>query len=735
MSTQSTLTTFYSARKRSSIDEIKKHAKVRIIDDCNSDQRIFERTEEQGTVLLLQKTREIVASNVSEGVSINIQKSGGSKPFVATLKSTKKSRIKLDVPKGKGKTTKSICKSRQKSLKDVFANLDARNKEISNLEERPVEIQNPTKEPVSEADPSKDDAVQGEQKNDNIEKQSKSPRKRTVTFEKKGTLSPVKVNDSKRSLFEAAIGRENANSAKGSNSESHEKNNQASAASGSLTKMSRKELSLGEIRGRIIKSPRLTELRESIARISSCAAKIREADREKDSGAALSLQKFQSIEFEIPVVCSPKKNMLASPCKSPPASPIPAYQRYAHLTSPIRMPVSPSKAPFVSPSKSSPLVLPYQYRCLAEVFRCVDVVSAMMMNRKELITFSKLRSAVQEMMRRTMTDRHLGQIKKVFPDAFEFYYTKVNQLTVSSVRSERYELVIKPVLKSKDEEVSDKSRDDTTKSDGKVNCMTPSVLLERRHTFHRNLLEIVKDHHEEFLHSLEPPIAVPREKLTRWHPSFEVDILPEVEPSDMPQPPDAPEKCSSAKDVLSKARNLFGCNTRMEKALQKVSMGDSKGTQEKVDEGSNPSTSTASDESAPPTNPALKGIPLALLKKVRERQAAKAMMAMTMSPADEMKAVRLSRLPELARILRGIFVSERKGVLSLEHVIKKLGDSYRGNLKPSELEDHVRLLETSVPGWTSIFSIRHCHYVKLAKDAELSRVISKLEKLANEAKG
>lgn len=65
---------------------------------------------------------------------------------------------------------------------------------------------------------------------------------------------------------------------------------------------------------------------------------------------------------------------------------------------------------------------------------------------------------------------------------------------------------------------------------------------------------------------------------------------------------------------------------------------------------------------------------------MRAKQAARALEAMTRTPAQAKEAVRLTRLPELARILRNLFITEKKGVLTREKVLEKLGDSYRESL-------------------------------------------------------
>lgn len=47
---------------------------------------------------------------------------------------------------------------------------------------------------------------------------------------------------------------------------------------------------------------------------------------------------------------------------------------------------------------------------------------------------------------------------------------------------------------------------------------------------------------------------VPKEKIVRWHPEFDVESCKPIEQSDLPQPPHV-EKITTAKDVLGKNRN------------------------------------------------------------------------------------------------------------------------------------------------------------------------------------
>lgn len=61
---------------------------------------------------------------------------------------------------------------------------------------------------------------------------------------------------------------------------------------------------------------------------------------------------------------------------------------------------------------------------------------------------------------------------------------------------------------------------------------------------------------QAFLASLNPPIVVPDDKLTRWHPKFNVDEVPNILPSELPQPPQT-EKLTTAQEVLDRARALM----------------------------------------------------------------------------------------------------------------------------------------------------------------------------------
>ena len=227
---------------------------------------------------------------------------------------------------------------------------------------------------------------------------------------------------------------------------------------------------------------------------------------------------------------------------------------------------------------------------------------------------------------------------------------------------------------------------------------------------------------QAFLSSLVPPMCVPEDRLTRWHPRFNVDTVPAVEPSSLPQPPET-EKLSTAQEVLEKARLLLtpkvryksgrgadaGFNTtshgcflscvQMEKALVSLSL-TADGATEVID-------AATPQKSADQVPNGLKGVSKSLVDRVRisvmrcykqsccdltdtlvfqirAKEAQKTQATMTRNPGQTERLLMLSRLPELARILRNVFVAEKKAALIMEVACNRMVTSYRSALTPGQ---------------------------------------------------
>ncbi|XP_053934522.1 DNA replication factor Cdt1 isoform X2 [Cuculus canorus] len=355
------------------------------------------------------------------------------------------------------------------------------------------------------------------------------------------------------------------------------------------------------------------------------------------------------------------------------------------------------------------LTLPYKFRVLAEIFRSVDTIAGMLFNRSETITFAKVKQGVQDMMRRQFEEHHMGQIKAVYPTSYRLRQEKNIPTFGNGMKKTDYQLTLEPVLGEEE------------KVDGRPH-LSASRLLQRRKEFNRNLVNIVKQHHKAFLAALNPPMVVPEEKLTRWHPRFNVDEVPDVSPAELPQPPQE-DRPSTAQEVLSSARGML--TPKMEKALANLALRSAEAG------AGEPVVSKAPSPAS--TSSALKGVSQALLDRIRAKEAQKLQALMTRDPRQEERLTMLGRLPAMARILRNVFVAEKKQALTMEVACARMSDSYDVQMPPGEMEKHLRLFAELLPDWVGIHTIRTDIYIKLDKGKDLTLITERLNKAVKEA--
>ncbi|XP_075571854.1 DNA replication factor Cdt1 [Pelecanus crispus] len=420
-----------------------------------------------------------------------------------------------------------------------------------------------------------------------------------------------------------------------------------------------------------------TELRSRLERVRQLELRIRE--KKAGSGAAPGAQPSGDAGAAAPVPEAGEKP--------------PAYQRFHTL------------AQDLPPG----LTLPYKFKVLAEMFRSVDTIAGMLFNRAETITFAKVKQGVQDMMHKRFEERHVGQIKAVYPTSYRLRREKNIPTFGNSVKKSDYQLTLEPVLGEEE------------KVDGRPH-LSASRLLERRKEFNRNLVNIVKQHHKAFLAALNPPMVVPEEKLTRWHPRFNVDEVPDISPAELPRPPQE-DKLTTAQEVLSTARGML--TPKMEKALANLALRTAEtGAGEPV---------VSKAPSPASTSSALKGVSQALLERIRAKEAQKLQALMTRDPRQEERLAMLGRLPAMARILRNVFVAEKKQALTMEVACARMADSYDAQMPPGEMEKHLRLFAELLPDWVGIHAIRTDTYVKLDKGKDLGLITERLTKAAKEA--
>ncbi|XP_032012096.1 DNA replication factor Cdt1 [Hylobates moloch] len=437
--------------------------------------------------------------------------------------------------------------------------------------------------------------------------------------------------------------------------------------------------------------PHLTSLQDqdTISELASCLQRARELGARVRALKASAQDAAES--------CTPEaEGHPEEPC----GEKAPAYQRFHALAQP----------------GLPGLVLPYKYQVLAEMFRSMDTIVGMLHNRCETPTFSKVQRGVQDMMRRRFEERNVGQIKTVYPASYRFRQERSVPTFKDGVKRSDYQLTIEPLLEQE--------------ADGAAPQLTASRLLQRRQIFSQKLVEHVKEHHKAFLASLSPPMVVPEDQLTRWHPRFNVDEVPDIEPAALPQPP-ATEKLTTAQEVLARARNLI--SPRMEKALSQLALRSAVPSSPGSPRPALPATPPATPPAASPS--ALKGVSQDLLERIRAKGAQKQLAQMTRCPEQEQRLQRLERLPELARVLRSVFVSERKPALSMEVACARMVGSCRTVMSAGEMEKHLLLLSELLPDWLSLHRIRTDTYVKLDKAADLAHITARLAHQARAEEG
>ncbi|KAG5679711.1 hypothetical protein PVAND_009261 [Polypedilum vanderplanki] len=497
-------------------------------------------------------------------------------------------------------------------------------------------------------------------------------------------------------------------------------------------------LNTNEIKKKLQNSSRLAELKTSINKLRNGFDKLDQMEKKRNIKApsvapqsqSPSLKPFKNIELEI---LSPKKTF-SSPIKLK-DSPM----KNTAIGTPKRLLFSPIKSPIKAPayerfqnlveSGIPSLQLPFKYRYILEVFKAVDTVCAMFFNRKEKITFKKLKPAVQRILRKNFFESHLAQINHLMPNAYKFAQEKTRNYGSTS-KQDYYQLVITPNIKNNTDDVSQLT-------------LSPQILTERTKKMTETLIDLVYVEHEKFLQTLDVPMNVTRRAIKRWHPDFPLESVPDIEQKQLPQPPNV-ERFSSAKDVLSTARNLFNCSTPMERALERL---EAKKKEEKAKQIQNQEQKEAIMEATPSSgnvhieekikpqsqdSSLLKGVPKSLLDKIRAKQAAKALDTMTRRPSQEKDAAKYSRLPEIARHVRNVFVTEKKGVLQLESVLTKIENSYKACVTQKEIEELLRLIAKEIPRWLSFHEIRNMMFVKINRESDLTDIIDKLQKIASQ---
>ncbi|KAJ3183813.1 replication licensing factor Cdt1 [Geranomyces variabilis] len=389
----------------------------------------------------------------------------------------------------------------------------------------------------------------------------------------------------------------------------------------------------------------------------------------------------------------------------------PAHQRFKHLLNP-----------------SSKLPLPQHYLVLEKMFLGLEGSATISRARGERCIYHKIRKAVEYQCGRNFEMRNLAQIRTVYPEAYTYaHITTINQgVRVSSVcidvpdESKRAEPV-SPSPKTPNS-VSSVVRGGAHAAPILSAMDSPSMLRlansagnrmqHRRLEFHARLEKMVRTAHAEFLKTIahSPPGA--DSKLRAWHPQFDLDSMPEIEPADMPELREAlPDFRSSA----AKARSAHEAKQNGDPPsapvlttprASKNSENSENASETRIDAqiATPPSKGMPAVMPAPPTKP--KSGSAAILERIRERARKKAEAEMygprKDTPAEIRKKAMLSRLGLVAQALNFIYAVESKNVLNITDVVRRLANSLKASLSEAEALEHLKLLAQVAPEYCEL---------------------------------
>ncbi|XP_069073338.1 DNA replication factor Cdt1-like isoform X2 [Pleurodeles waltl] len=354
--------------------------------------------------------------------------------------------------------------------------------------------------------------------------------------------------------------------------------------------------------------------------------------------------------------------------------------------------------------------LPHKYTMLAEMFCSMDTIVTSLFNQCETVTFAKVKQGVQNTTHKPFEESNVGQIKTVYPSAYHFSLESSIPVSKDSVKKLDGQLTIQPLA---GDECNDQRQ------------FCALCLMERRHIFEGNLVDIVKQHHTVFLESLDPPVII-RGQITRWHPRFDVESVPEIPAAELPQPPQV-NRLSTALEVLKKAHKVL--TPKLEKAFTNLTWSS---PNMRPVEKRGPAGDPVSEGPLVSISEALKGIPKIFQDRIQASESQKRQALLIRNLQQEERLAMMSRLPDVARLLRNVFVFEKKPVLTMEVACNRAITSYHSSMTLREMEIHLLLLSELVPNWLSIYPVQAEIYLKLDNKVELSLVLDALGKKVKE---
>ncbi|UJR25884.1 hypothetical protein I4U23_007232 [Adineta vaga] len=358
-----------------------------------------------------------------------------------------------------------------------------------------------------------------------------------------------------------------------------------------------------------------------------------------------------------------------TPVKSYPS--IPAYERLDSLVTTIELP------------------LPNKYQLLLEQYKHLDFLVCHTHNNGGINTFDKCQQVIQQKTKRNFTLQTLGRIKTINPTMFSFQQEKIQLPTLSPMKL-KHELTIIPTDFGIQTNVQ----------------ITPSIIVERIDCFRRALLSLT------FLsNKLQQNIdELPNdENLVRWHPDFDLENIPDIAISSLPETPDK-QLLASPIEIRHYAERTS--SQRVKRALFSAFSSDDVSSTIIL---SSPKKGTLSVD----------GISPSLIEKIRSKETNK-----ILSTSNNHEKQMLSRLEQTIEIIQQFFIAERATSLQLDSVARQIRDCHSGPLSYTQSTETLHFLHTHPAnnGWLSILTIRGKEFIKINRQKSINAIIQTIQR-------
>jgi len=693
---QTTLNSYFSVKKRPVNQHAAKSRKLEKSQDVHSS---VITTFKDDHVVPSPPTKELSFSQKVEAISKDTGKD--SKATISELSKTPVCEKLQSTPSAKNASSKLKAVNSRTRKRDAFG-------QRKDDEKAPVNtITRFTigKSDVAKTSNAKRKLVMNEPKESMIVKEkSASPEKKLVSFQKAGSLSPVKVP--------AAFSVErNLEKVKPSSTETSLVSNKREAQHQTEKVLSQLEkCTPDQVKAKIGQVKKLSELKARIQELNKDKNFINTGENKHRR------QLFSPPKLSKDVVTLEVDAVKYKPISSPKSSPVKSGLK----ASPRKVPQYVKHDELLSPDGYMPL--PRKYKFLAEVFRSIDDVVGMKFNRKEVIRVADLKPAVQNIIRKTFDNNYLRQIRCVLPKAYIYTWEKILD-RLGRHSSGDYELQMTPDMNYN---TSDESK--IINASGKLG---PREKVERLKLFNHSLLQIAKDYHQDYLKDLGWTNTELGKEITKWHPKFDVDEhCPEIDTVDFPPKPHV-ERMSNAKDMIEK---FAGINHRLESVLQDRKEQPVVEKEKEITDTKNPEPPAKTEE--PKILKGLKGLPPALLQQILAKEKEKSVKDVTQNTEQRKRIEQMEELIAVSSCFLNCHRSIKNGAaVEMDVLTKRVADSYGHGKTKEEMLKLLKMFLNLVPECMELRSYDRVTYVKKKKDSpDINAIKTKLQKLVDQEK-